>query len=258
MNKDIIEINESNYIEQITDDIPIEYKGLKIYPVRMNNYFKFQTCSSILTINKNKIPDPKVISMSYLDFIFHLITNSDTQELKDVYRYCFVALLSLTMPENEFESLVDKNGKYYLKSNEIIYDKKDFDNIKKIIIMQNMPDYDDTYIDPKVEEVLSEAQNFLNRNKKKMGTLEDQKICVMISTSLKWEDINNLTIRKFIKTLQRVDYKLHYEIYKTASLSGMVEFKKEIDHWMTEIRNEKYADVIVDYGEIQDKLKHVT
>ena len=50
----------------------------------------------------------------------------------------------------------------------------------------------------------------MKQNEYKMCSLEDQMVCVLISTSLKFEDINKLTIRKFSKILERVDYKLHY------------------------------------------------
>ena len=85
-------------------------------------------------------------------------------------------------------------------------------------------------------------------------------ICVLISTALSTEQIHNLTIRKFIKILQRVDHKMHYEIYKTAECSGMVKFKEGIDHWMSEIKRNKYSDVIVnsdDYESLKNKIQSV-
>jgi len=35
--------------------------------------------------------------------------------------------------------------------------------------------------------------------------------------------VYDLPLRKFIKLLQRVDAKLHYEIYMGAAMSGMVD-----------------------------------
>jgi hypothetical protein len=139
------------------------------------------------------------------------------------------------------------------------YDKNDFDFIRTIICHQNINNYDDSYIDPQVEKVLREAQEFTNKHKKKIGSLEDQIICVMLAMHETDEKkIHNLTIRKFSKILERYDYKLHYEIYKTAEMSGMVKFKQEIDHWMSEFSKNKYGDVIVEYGQLKDKLKDVT
>ena len=59
--------------------------------------------------------------------------------------------------------------------------------------------------------------------------------------------------------LQRIDYKLHYQIYKTAEMGGMVTFKESVDHWMSDLsKKNKYEDVVLDYGNLKDKLNNVT
>lgn len=98
----------------------------------------------------------------------------------------------------------------------------------------------------------------MRQNKQKMCSLEEQMICVLISTSLTMEDIYKLTIRKFEKILQRVDAKLHYQIYLSASMSGMVKFKDDnaIQHWMNDLTKEdKYSDVKVDMDEMRNKIE---
>ena len=85
-------------------------------------------------------------------------------------------------------------------------------------------------------------------------------ICVLISTPLKMEDIYKLSIRKFEKILQRVDAKLHYQIYLSASMSGMVKFENEnaIQHWMNDLsEKDKYADVKVDMDTMRNKIESV-
>ena len=122
-----------------------------------------------------------------------------------------------------------------------------------------MPDYDDTYIDPRLKKELDEARRLKNLNKKKMASLEDQIICVLISTSFDLKKIQSLTIRKFTKILSRLDHKLHYEIYKLAETSGFVEFKQEISHWMCDLsENDAYSDVKVDFDEFKNKMSKVT
>jgi len=266
-------------LDEISDEAKIKISKLKdeyenltllIYPIRMSKYLNFHMLANCLLIEKNKIPDPKVISMSYLDFLFYLIENDQNG---NIYAQMLTGIFSLCLgiESNNIRYIKDEQGKINLNLNikyicrkneeevtryrEEILDKTDFDNIKNIIIYQNIPDYDDTYIDPKMEKALKEAQEFINKNKKKMASLEDQLICVLISTSLSMEDIYNLTIRKFSKILQRVDYKLHYEIYKTASMSGFVKFEQEVDHWMSDLSvDDKYADVKVDFEEFKNKV----
>lgn len=247
----------NNYENELTYDLPIQYKELNIYPVKMNDYMTFQMCLNIISINKNEIPDVSIIKMSYLDYIFHLINTSDVNH-KNLYIYMLYNLLKITLHEDIIESFRDENGKHFLKINDNFYDGNDFDEIKKIILLQNNPDQDETQLDPNLEKALIEAEKFVNRHKKKMGSLEDQIICVLISTNLNMENIKELSIRKFVKILQRVDYKLHYEIYKTASLSGMVTFEKEIDHWMTEIKHDRFEGLIMETNQLEQKLEQVT
>ena len=259
-------IKENELEEYFTYDKPVPYKELLIYPVKVIDYLNFFISVNCLTFDKNKIPDPNIIKMSYLDFLFYTFEKDENGKvylmmLLEIFKIC------LNIDYNQIEYIEDEKGKINFIFNleygdeekeykKIIIDKKDFDNIKKIILLQNIPDYDDTYIDPKVEAVLKEAQEFMNRNKKKISSLEDQIICVMLALNeVDNKKIHNLTIRKFTKILQRYDYKLHYEIYKQAECSGMVTFKEDIDHWMSELSSKKYSDVIIDYGEFKSKIE---
>ena len=74
------------------------------------------------------------------------------------------------------------------------------------------------------------------------------------------QDIYELTIRKFSKILERVDHKLHYEIYLGAEMSGMVKFKDEnqIKHWMADLtKSDNYEDVKVDADEMHHKIDDI-
>ena len=256
-------IKKTELEEYFTYDKPVPYKDLLIYPVRIIDYLNFFISVNCLTFEKNKIPDVNIIKMSYLDFLFYTF---DKDENGKVYLMMLLEIfkLCLNIDYKQIEYIKDENNKLNLIFNlqyeeeykKIIINKTDFDNIKNIILLQNIPDYNDTYIDPKVEAVLKEAQEFMNRNKKKMASLEDQIVCVMLALHETDESkIHNLTIRKFSKILQRYDYKLHYEIYKQAECSGMVTFKEEINHWMSELSNSKYSDVVVDYSEFKGKIE---
>jgi len=271
---EIANMDDNNLINDVKiPQLKIEYENLPllIRPVRLSEYLNFHIAVNCLSIDKNKIPDPKVISMSYLDFLFHLINNDTNgivygQMLIEVFRLC------LGLGNEDIRYLKNENGKInlnlnvryvYTENNEEkigfrdeIIDKQDFDNIRNIILYQNIPDYDDTYIDPKVEQVLKEAQDFMNKNKKKMCSFEDQLICVMLALKeVSLDNIKKLTIRKFSKILERYDYKFHYGIYKQAEMSGMVSFKKDIDHWMSELKKNKYSDVAIEYGQFKNKIE---
>ena len=97
----------------------------------------------------------------------------------------------------------------------------------------------------------------MRQNNNKICSLEEQMVCVLVSSNLKLEEIYNLTIRKFSKILQRADYKLHYQIYMTASTSGFVEFKDKslLKHWMSSLDSEdNFADVKVEQDALEQKI----
>lgn len=258
--------NEENKLKFNELQQEFEKQILYIYPVKMKDYIRFYTCVNCIMLQKNKIPDPKIISMSYLDFLFYLIEN-DPNSVFYSMMLCDLINLCCRVESDNIKYIRDTNNKINLildikqEDGSIIsltINKKDFDCIKNIILYQNLPDYNDTYIDPKVEQALEEANEFINRHKKQVCSLEDQIICVLISTPFNIQQIKNLSIRKFIKILQRVDYKMHYEIYKTASMSGFVTFKEEIDHWMSEISNKnRFADTTVDYTDLKNNIQNV-
>ena len=69
------------YRQAVINDEPVElFDGLVLHPVKMRDYITFNVCSSILKINKNSTNDPKVISMSYLDYIIYLMQMEEREK----------------------------------------------------------------------------------------------------------------------------------------------------------------------------------
>lgn len=155
----------------------------------------------------------------------------------------------------------DSNGKAIFKINGVIYNSEDCDKMTDIIFMQNSIEHIDETIQKEVRDAMDKAKVYkMKQNAYKMCSLEDQMICVLISTPLKMQDIYDLTIRKFSKILERVDHKLHYEIYLGAEMSGMVKFKDEdhIKHWMADLtKSDNYEDVKVDAEEMHHKIDDI-
>ena len=247
------------HIKELYFDEPIPYKELLIYPVTMKDYLEFHLAVSCLLIDKNSIPDINVISMSYLRFLYYNAANND-----EPYVYMVKMLLCMVLHidfNEEMNFYVDENDKAFFKVRGIAYSGSDFDEIVKIIFEQNCITPIDNTIQKEVRDALEKAEEFkMQQTKQKMCSLEEQMICVLISTPLKLEDIYKLTIRKFEKILERVDAKLHYQIYLNASMSGMVKFKDEsaIQHWMNDLtKDDRYSDVKVDMDTMRNKIESV-
>ena len=240
-------------------DKPIEYRELKIYPVTMDKYLDFHIFIGCLLLDKNSIPKPEVISMTYLRFLYYM---SQTTELP--YLYMFKELLKMVLHIDNDEAFyfgLDEDNNAIFKINEIIYSSDDFEKIRDIIFMQNCIEHIDDTIQKEVRDAMEKAESYkMQQNAYKMGSLEDQMICVLISTPLKLEDIYKLTIRKFSKILERVNHKLHYQIYMSAQMSGLVQFKNEnvIKHWMADLtKSDKYEDVKVDADSMHHKIDDI-
>ena len=248
------------HIKELYFDEPIPYKELLIYPVTMKDYLEFHWLVSCLLIDKNSIPDINVISMSYLRFLYYNAANNDEPY---VYMIKMLLCMVLHMDFNEEMSFYvdEKSDKAFFKVRGVAYSDSDFDEIVKIIFEQNCITPIDNTIQKEVRDALEKAEEFkMQQTKQKMCSLEEQMICVLISTPLKLEDIYKLTIRKFEKILQRVDAKLHYQIYLNASMSGMVKFKDEsvIQHWMNDLtKDDRYSDVKVDMDAMRNKIENV-
>ena len=240
-------------------DKPIPYKELLIYPATMDRYLDFHFYITCLLLDKNSIPNPEVITMTYLQFLYYM---ASTTELP--YLYMFKELLKMVLHIDNDSDLwfgTDPNGKAIFKIKGVIYNSDDLNKITDIIFLQNSIEHIDDTIQKEVRDAMEKAKVYkMKQNEYKMCSLEDQMVCVLISTSLKFEDINKLTIRKFSKILERVDYKLHYEIYLSAEMSGMVKFKDEnkLKHWMADLtKSDKYEDVKVDADEMHHKIDDV-
>jgi len=248
----------------LTYDLPVPYRNIKIYPVTVKDYLLFNVYASCLTIDKNSIPDPKIITMNNLEYIYYA-TNASPD--KTPYVLWFDRLLDMCLKDDEsFRNLEksinrydkDKKGKPFFTIGEEEYKSKDFEIIRKIIAEQNLVDLIDENISKEVRDSLEKAKEY----KRKMSggkpiSFEDYIVSLSISTGWSLEFIYSMSIRKFFKSIRRMDNLIHYKIYLGASLSGMVEFKDKsfIKHWLSDIDSEGiYDDVSVDLDELQDKV----
>lgn len=249
-------MNNEDYNIFLFYDNPVPYKTLEIYPVTMEHYIDFHWYVNCLLLEKNSIADVKVISMSYLRYIFYEAERGNEIFLQ-MLNMLFFLVLKID-PEKEDIKFYLKEDKAYFSIRGVEFDSDDFDKIKDIIFMQNGIEPIDETIQKELRDEMAKAEEYkIRQNTHKIGTLEDQMICVLISTSLKLEDIYKLTIRKFTKVLQRIDHKMHYQIYKSAEMSGFVTFKNKdaIVGWMADLETkDKYADVKVDMEEVKEKI----
>jgi len=253
-----------NLVFYTTYDLPIPYKSLLIYPVTVKDYLLFSIFSQCLLIEKNTIPDPKIITMTELEYIFYLANQKEEHAHNILW---FDRLLALCLKDDKsFEDIeksikrynYDEKGKPYFEIGETKYNAKDFLKIKEIIAEQNELELPDENISKEVRDKMEEAKRYREKMSKSVpATLEDYLVSLSIATGWSLDYIYSMTIRKFFSSLKRMDSFVHYKIYLTASLSGFVEFKDKsfIKHWLDGLEKKgKYQDVSVDLDSVQEKL----
>lgn len=252
-----------SYSIYTTYDSPVPHRNIKIYPVLVKDYVLFQYYSTCLLQDKNSIPDAKIISMTYLEYLFYETAKDESKP----FLFLFDRLLALCLRDDESfqnteESLaryrIDENEKPMFIINDEIYTSSDFEIIKAIICEQNLLELPDEDIQKEVRDSLEKAREYKNKlSGTKSGTFEDYIISLAVTTGWSFEYIYNMTIRRFTKSVQRLDNLIHYKVYLGASLSGMVEFKDKsfIKHWLSNLdSDEKFSDVKVDVDAVEDKI----
>ena len=222
-----------NYYEELTFDDPIDYKGLLLYPVSIRKINKFLQSSSVIRIQKEYIPDKEIIKMSYLKF---LMTNIDKEKEEygesltfDLLALCF--MICMRIEEISIRLFIDEDGKAKLILNGVEIDENEFDYLRKLILYQNLPNYDDELMNPDLKNDLEEADKIKN-GCEETEDFEHLIANLVIGTGMNIDDVKNLPIRKFYIIGQVMDRKLHYSIYKQASVGGFVEFKQPITHYL--------------------------
>lgn len=148
------------------------------------------------------------------------------------------------------------NGKKDLIVDDVEIDKTTFDELRSLVCYYNLPDYDDEYVDPDLEAELEERAKLENPDAVS-PTLEKQMSCLVASTSYKYAELEDLTIRKLVLLLRTVDTKLHYFTYRQAEASGMVSFKHELTHWIYGNDKRNKFDGLQSLDSFKEKMSHV-
>lgn len=252
MNKDFL----SAYKQKLINDEPIEIvAGLKIYPALIRDYIIYCTCSQVLQIDKNSVNDPKIISMSYLEFLVYLIEkDSDAGIFGTAIMLDTLMKLVTNNQDCEVGYGKDDKGKLYLSVGGIVLYKKDFDKVRKAILYQNSPDYNDEYINPELKSEIDKANAIRNKGNKPKD-IEYQIMAVVLGTSMTYEQVLNMTIRRFYIAMEMIESKMAYQMKMQASLSGFIKIKEGIPHYLSESNNGLESSV-VDYAQFKDKISN--
>lgn len=222
---------------------PVPYKDLLIYPITLSQYYEFNINKDILLIEKNKIPDINVIQMSYLKYIIikllsdtTSIDNSFFKTKGELYAVTFFSLLMMVF-HVELQDIVVDTYKYTLKIKNVEISAAEFDEVKKIILYQNLIDYDDTPMSDDYRKAITEY--YALKNKGIIAPSLEDKINVVIANTAYTEDsIKQMTYRRFCGVFNMIVDKTDYVVG-----SNGYSRKEPPEHWVYKTHKDKYSEV---------------
>ena len=124
-------------------------------------------------------------------------------------------------------------------------DKKDFNKLRQIVLFQNYPDYvDDSWVDPDLRADRAEKLRLEQQMQDLHASIEQKVVCLSISTCYKFNEIYDMSIRKFTMALSKVDDLINYKLLKQAQYSGFSGLPKDfkVDHWIYKPNKDMYGD----------------
>ena len=257
-----MEISKDTLFPYLIYNKEIKYnEHITLYPIKMKDIITFQQYQIALTLRKDAIfQDKQIIKMGYLEFIKYTCRNDELAQkynmpLLPFYYDFIIGVLQLACGEDvEIKyntSTLDFSINDFLITNEV------FDDIRKIIIIQNDIDFDvDEFMNIDTVKALEKAREFEAKKSKEKADIEDYIDSLIIGMKITEEYVSNLTIRKFWRYIKRINKHEEYEACRSGQMSGMVTFKEPIQHWMTSIEvTDKYANLKTDEEELRSKIE---
>ena len=257
-----MEISKDTLFPYLIYNKEIKYnEHITLYPIKMKDIITFQQYQMALTLRKDAIfQDKQIIKMGYLEFIKYACRNDELAQkynmpLLPFYYDFIIGVLQLTCGEDvEIKyntSTLDFSINDFLVTDEV------FDDLRKIIIIQNDIDFDiDEFMNIDTVKALEKAREFEAKKNKEKADIEDYIDSLIIGMKVTEEYVSNLTIRKFWRYIKRINKHEEYEACRSGQMSGMVTFKEPIQHWMTSIEvTDKYENLKTDEEELRSKIE---
>ena len=140
----------------------------------------------------------------------------------------------------------NKNNHYDLYIDEQQITSQDFNRLRLIVMYQNFVDYqDDSWVDPDLKKDYEERLEIEAKSKQgATATLERKVVGLSMNSNFKFNEIFDMTIRKFTIALSMIDDIMNYKFTRNAQMSGLVSFPKDykVEHWLYRVPKDMYGD----------------
>lgn len=221
-----------------TFDEPAVYKNankqeVKIYPVSVKDSAIFLTSTDILNIDKNSFPSVEIIQMSYLEFLWGLAQQKEVNLIK------FVNILNLCLKFEKPRMRKNQFDKFELfdEETQTVITAQDFEDIKRIIMYQNVIDFDDEYINPDLKKAMAEVDELKNKNVE-VPSLERKIAIITAHCGISKKSQLEMTLRSHSLLFKEVVGEVEFTTVRPIALFAGKD--KEIDHWIYKRKKSKF------------------
>ena len=214
-------------------DKPVPYKlsdttHIDITPISVYDSEVFLSSCDILQIDKNALNSVEIIQMSYLDFLLKVMLPTDKSgllldKLSNIFRLCLgMKTWKLKVKEKQKLSIVAPDDSFEITG-------KQFDDIKRIILYQNVPHYDDTYIDPDLKKMMDEVDRLKSQGIS-APNLERRMAIITAHCGVNKQTLMQYTMRSLQLLFEECAGEVEFTTLRPTMLyAGKA---KELEHWI--------------------------
>ena len=233
-------------------DEPVPYKlktGQEIFvkPIMVKDSMLFMASVDVLKIDKNSLGSVEAIQASYLKFLQKMIFPSN-----DIMVQKFLNILDLCLELKGIYLCNDEMERTFIQTESgIVISAKEFDDIAKIILYQNLPDYDDKYINPDIKKSMQEVDRLKNKDyespdfERQMGIIESH-------TGILKEQLLKKTWRSFQILFKEVCGEIEFYTMRPAAIA--VGAGDKVDHYIFKKRKDKFDGYFVDMNKFSHEV----
>ena len=239
-----------NFCQEVyfTFDKSVPYKLkcgniIEIKPISLSDSLLFITSYGVLDIDKNSTDDVEIISMSYLKFLAKRVLPFSESSKQQFINICLLCL-GFDCPYfifDEKDRPILCNIKQDTGEEIFRITQKEFDDIKKIILYQNLLNFDDSYINPELKERMDEVDQL--RNKGLEAPSLERRIAIITShCGMSKKDQLEMTFRSHTILFQEVSAEVEYMCTKPLAIKNG---KSNEVQWIFKKKKDKFSDYIM-------------
>lgn len=202
----------------------------------------FLSSCDILNIDKNTSSNPEIIQMSYLQFLCCVMLNNETKEGVNNKQKVFNIL-------NICTGLNTPSIHWNEHNKPVIYDEettseissKQFDEIKTIILHQNIIHFDDNYINPELKQAMADVDALKNSHLQ-IPNLERKMAIITAHSGLSKKEQQQMTYRSHCLLFEEVCGEVEFTTTRPALMFG--GNSQQIEHWIYKKNKDKFEGYI--------------